>query len=123
MGSQTTNGYPYPVGTDRVMDGDDAIKALAQAADTKAGVMAAGSAVVTIANGASFGTLAVTFPAGRFSAVPVVVSDINTSTNTFMSTCNAPTATGVTLTAATKTGSNVGTATNLTVAWIARNIG
>jgi len=31
MGSTTTQGYPYPVGTDRVMDGDDAIKALAEA--------------------------------------------------------------------------------------------
>lgn len=29
----TTNGLPYPVGTDRVMDGDDAIKALAEALD------------------------------------------------------------------------------------------
>jgi hypothetical protein len=34
MGSQTTHGFPYPVGTDRVMDGDDAIKALAQQIDT-----------------------------------------------------------------------------------------
>jgi len=33
MGSTTTKGYPYPVGTDRVMDGDDAIKALAEAID------------------------------------------------------------------------------------------
>lgn len=31
MGSTTSKGYPYPVGTDRVMDGDDAIKALAEA--------------------------------------------------------------------------------------------
>lgn len=29
----TGKGYPYPVGTDRVMDGDDAIKALAEAVD------------------------------------------------------------------------------------------
>lgn len=28
-----TNGLPYPLGTDRVMDGDDAIKALAEALD------------------------------------------------------------------------------------------
>jgi hypothetical protein len=34
MGSTTTKGYPYPVGTDRVMDGDDAIKALAEAVDS-----------------------------------------------------------------------------------------
>jgi hypothetical protein len=30
----TTNGLPYPVGTDLVVNGDDAIKALAQAVDT-----------------------------------------------------------------------------------------
>lgn len=36
MGSTTTKGYPYPVGTDRVMDGDDAIKALAEAIDSDA---------------------------------------------------------------------------------------
>ncbi len=29
----TTHGLPYPLGTDRVADGDDAIKALAQALD------------------------------------------------------------------------------------------
>ncbi len=37
MGSQTAHGFPYPVGTDRVMDGDDAIKALADATDTRVG--------------------------------------------------------------------------------------
>lgn len=31
MGSTTSKGYPFPVGTDRVMDGDDAIQALAEA--------------------------------------------------------------------------------------------
>jgi hypothetical protein len=33
MGSQTTHGFPYPVGTDRVMDGDNAMQALAQYTD------------------------------------------------------------------------------------------
>ena len=33
MGSTTTHGFPYPVGTDRVMDGDNAIQALAQYTD------------------------------------------------------------------------------------------
>lgn len=33
MGSQTTHGFPYPVGTDRVMDGDNAMQALAEAVD------------------------------------------------------------------------------------------
>lgn len=33
MGSVTTHGFPYPVGTDRVMDGDNAMQALAQYTD------------------------------------------------------------------------------------------
>ena len=33
MGSTTTHGFPFPVGTDRVMDGDNAIQALAQFCD------------------------------------------------------------------------------------------
>lgn len=33
MGGTTTHGLPFPTGTDRVMDGDDAIKALAEAVD------------------------------------------------------------------------------------------
>jgi hypothetical protein len=37
MGSATVaKGYPYPVGTDRVMDGDDAIRALAESLDADA---------------------------------------------------------------------------------------
>jgi len=31
----TANGLPYPVGTDKVVDGDDAIRALAEAIDAK----------------------------------------------------------------------------------------
>lgn len=41
MGSTTTRGYPYPVGTDRVMDGDNAMQSLAEAVD--------GDALVTLA--------------------------------------------------------------------------
>lgn len=36
MPANTTNGLPYPVGTDRVMDGDNAMQALAEAVDSKA---------------------------------------------------------------------------------------
>lgn len=38
MTANTPNGLPYPVGTDRVMDGDNAIEALARGVDT--GVLA-----------------------------------------------------------------------------------
>lgn len=33
--ANTTNGLPHPVGTDKVVDGDDAIRALAEAVDTR----------------------------------------------------------------------------------------
>lgn len=33
MGDTTTHGLPYPIGTDRVMDGDNAMQALAEAVD------------------------------------------------------------------------------------------
>lgn len=32
--ANTTHGFPYPIGTDRVMDGDNAIQALAEKVDT-----------------------------------------------------------------------------------------
>jgi hypothetical protein len=69
----TTRGYPYPVGTDRVMDGDNAIQALAQAVNDKAGgpTVTGEVTMTTLANGAS-GNVAVTFPAGRFSGTPHV---------------------------------------------------
>jgi hypothetical protein len=57
MGSTTANGLPYPVGTDRVMDGDNAIQALAEAIDAAAlfagntGVLTAAAAGFTPASG------------------------------------------------------------------------
>lgn len=69
----TSRGYPYPLGTDRVMDGDDAIHALAQAVEDKLGgpQITGPAAVPALAAGASSST-AVTFPAGRFTVAPNV---------------------------------------------------
>jgi hypothetical protein len=76
-------GFPYPVGTDRVTDGDNAIEALARGVETQ---LSGGGATVsspyrmhanqaTITNPASNTgvTLAVTFPVGRFTIAPVVL--------------------------------------------------
>lgn len=73
MGSQTARGFPYPVGTDRVMDGDNAIRALAEKVDTDTGRPTAAGAVsvATAAVNVPVTTL-VTFPAGRFTAAPAV---------------------------------------------------
>lgn len=37
--ANTPNGFPYPLGTDRVMDGDDAIHALASSVDARFDVL------------------------------------------------------------------------------------
>jgi hypothetical protein len=72
MPANTPRGYPYPVGTDRVMDGDDAIHNLATAVDTRLGVSATGT-VTHPFNNATQSVVAVTFPAGRFVNPPVAV--------------------------------------------------
>jgi hypothetical protein len=62
----TAHGYPYPVGTDRVMDGDDVIAALAAAIETKLGSIASGQATVPITTVNVLATVVVTLPVGRF---------------------------------------------------------
>lgn len=71
----TTNGYPYPTGADRVRDGDDAIKALAEKVDVKlrGGIWSAqGFAAAVPVQGTK--TVAVTYPVGVFTAIPNVVA-------------------------------------------------
>lgn len=43
MTTNTPNGYPYPVGSEMVRDGDNAIRALAEAADVKVPLRALGT--------------------------------------------------------------------------------
>jgi hypothetical protein len=68
MPGNTTYGYPYPVGTDRVADGDDAIKALADAVQAKLGVIKSGQVATagTVTAGTNYDltlTWATQFPA------------------------------------------------------------
>jgi hypothetical protein len=75
MPANTAKGYPYPLGTDRVMDGDDAIHNLANAVDSKLGVAAGGSATLPAPSATNIPvSLAVTFPAGRFTVAPFVTA-------------------------------------------------
>jgi hypothetical protein len=80
MPSTTPKGFPYPLGTDRLMDGDDAIHDLALAVDTKVGVIAAGLATIP-APGAlnTVASVAVTLPAGRFTSTPFAVASVNST--------------------------------------------
>lgn len=118
MPSTTTKGYPYPVGTDRVMDGDDSIKSLAEAVDTKLGVGAAG--VVTINVSASTpASGAVTFPVGRFTTTPVVVAMVLNSSapQNASAASSGRDANGCTLWAFRTTAGNIN------VGWIAKTEG
>ena len=62
------NGWPYPVGTDKVIDGDNAIKALADALPGRGGVEVTATDSVTVPNaawsGVSVGTAGASYGAG-----------------------------------------------------------
>lgn len=68
----TPKGYPYPTGTDRVVDGDNAIQALATAIDTVLGLWACGQVTIPITAPQTATAATVTFPASRFTAPPQV---------------------------------------------------
>ena len=101
----TNLGYPYPVGTDPTSQGDDAIKALAEASDTKAGISAGGKGTVVVSSINNPFTLSVTFPAGRFAVAPSVVVGGNASNpERFSSSVNNVTASGFTAVVTRNTG-------------------
>ena len=101
MPANTPKGYPYPLGTDRLMDGDDSIHNLATAVDTNLGVAASGIVTSPPFPGVADGTcsIAVTFPVGRFTAVPVVTVTA-VGSGPFMTSVLSTTTAGVTLYAA-----------------------
>jgi hypothetical protein len=94
----TPNGYPYPVGTDRVMDGDDAIHNLATKVDDR---LSGGVWSMTVScpttNGSNV-TTAVTFPAGKFTQPPnVTATPVSGNPASFPLGVNAVTAAGLTV--------------------------
>lgn len=73
MTRQTATGYPYPEGTDRLMDGDDAIKNLAAAIPQVQG----GNATITPSAANVSTALRVNFPKPfPVGVTPVVVATI-----------------------------------------------
>lgn len=73
MPANTAKGYPYPLGSDPVADGDDAIANLANAVDTKLGCMATGQATTPVPGALSSPVqVTVTFPVGRFTSGPLL---------------------------------------------------
>jgi hypothetical protein len=72
MSGTTIKGYPYPTGTDRVADGDNAIQALAEKIDTVAPfAIAAGTVPITPPPAPGGVSTAITFPASRFTQAPI----------------------------------------------------
>lgn len=121
MGSQTAKGYPYPLGTDRVMDGDDAIKALAEAVDGKIGVAAMGTFPGgSLASGVV--NVAITYPVGRFTAAPTLIG-LAVHPDTTVGVLNSST-TGGTLAVQQRTsaGAIITTGTSRTGVWIALQV-
>lgn len=111
----TARGYPYPLGTDRLMDGDDAIHSLATAIETHLGGAACGIATLPAPSGVNTPTtLAVTFPAGRFTTAPVVVASPNGGAPQVFAPCSSAsvTATGCVLYGARVSGGMATIVTN-----------
>ena len=119
MPATTPKGYPYPLGTDRVTDGDDSIHNLATAVETLLGVAASGSVVVTVATGTASGSIAVTFPAGRFPAAPMGFACCHGAPVSYYGATGPPATTGMTVYAIKRDGANVSSPTSLTVSWLA----
>lgn len=84
---------PYPLGNDRVMDGDDQIRKLAQSVDN---MVQAGTVGVPITTGGTSGQIVVTFPVA-YSAPPFVNVTYRASSASSASSvsCDQPTTTSV----------------------------
>jgi len=108
MPGATAKGYPYPLGTDLVSSGDDTIKALAQFLDGTASTRAGGTVTVnTTALNVPVST-SVTFPAGRFTAAPQVITTARVSNpQTATTAANNATATGVVIWGARTSAGNL----------------
>ena len=85
-GQTTTLKIPYPTGTDRVADGDNAMQAIAERIEARMPLGVLGRAVFTVATGAISGeytipalTVTVTVPANRVIRVWCIMPNVNCS--------------------------------------------
>lgn len=108
----TGKGFPYPVGTDRVMDGDNTIQALAEAVGNFHGARVWATRVSITITAAASGNATVTWPAGHFTVAPIVVATISFSSTAYFAIATASTTTGCTVSAVHRDGaSTTGTVT------------
>lgn len=115
MAVSTPKNIPYPLGTDRVMDGDDAMRRIAQSVDN----MVQGRAEsIPVTTADTNGTLAVTFPV-PYASPPVVVTGLNqgppagTNQNAFVW------AASITATGFNFVGRRSASGTTLSASWVA----
>jgi hypothetical protein len=117
----TPHGYPYPVGTDLISNGDDVMRSLGQALDSRAGASASGSAVVVISAQSDPANVAVTFPAGRFATAPyptvTAITSVPQNCHVSVSTAAPVTTAGFTITGTRTVGAG-----NITVHWQAEAV-
>lgn len=102
---------PYPDGTERVMDGDNAMGAIATKVDGLglAYAMAVGSSNIVAPGGAASAAVSVTFPVGRFTQPPIVIANVALGTINYVTNVGTPTTSGFTATIFHNTaGTNVG---------------
>lgn len=117
MPANTTRGWPYPLGTDRVMDGDDAIRAIAEKLDAVLGYgLCGGTVVLPITAANTPASVTVTFPVGRFATSPfvLVTSYVGGNASAITSYANTLSATGVNIVGVRDSG-----AAGWTVHWAA----
>jgi hypothetical protein len=115
----TANGFPYPADTDPIAQGAAAIQALAAKVDTALRTSAGGRVSIAL-NNVTSAAVAITFPAGRFSAPPALVAT-GENTSTYIMSCSAVTATAASVTARYYLGT-ASTAT-VTAMWAAEGVG
>jgi hypothetical protein len=77
MGLTANLDLPYPVGTDKVANGDDAIKALADRLEAIGFVIERGVVAVPIsASTPTVSSAAITYTVGKFSLAPYVMATL-----------------------------------------------
>lgn len=110
----TTSGYPYPEDSDPVAQGAQAIKALAQKTEELQRASSRGGSDVHLTDDA-VGSLAVTFPVGRFPGPPQVAAC--TDSTSYFASVTSITADGMTV--HVRHFQNTPATTTITVHWIA----
>jgi hypothetical protein len=121
MATNTTPrlALPYPDGTERVMDGDDAIGALALAVDEAGLPAAAATGTVTVPMaGAGAVNATVTLPVGTFTVAPVIMATVAAGSNVFYASVYLDNG-AASFKLYVSHRDNTGTATNVLVGWLA----